>query len=219
MSEETGPDPVRVLIVDDHEVVLRGLTVVFGLWRDVALVGEARDGEGAVAAYSRLRPDVVLLDLQMEPVGGIEALRRIRDDDGRARVIALTSFVDAEHVLPALEAGASGYILKTADPDEIHAAIRSVAAGQSVYDPDVMDALAQGVQERATAAQLTARERDVLRLVAEGMTNQQIADTLFIGVKTVKTHIGSIFAKIGVQDRTQAAVYALRHRLTDVTKN
>ena len=219
MSEETGPNRTRVLIVDDHDVVRRGLAAVFGLWRDVALVGEARDGAEAVAAYGRLRPDVVLLDLQMEPVGGIEALRRIRADDGRARVIALTSFVDAEHVLPALEAGASGYILKTADPDEIHAAIRNVAAGQSVYDPDVMDALAQGVQERATAAQLTVRERDVLRLVAEGMTNQQIADTLFIGVKTVKTHIGSIFAKIDVQDRTQAAVYALRHRLTDVTKN
>ena len=210
---------IRVLIVDDHEVVRRGLAAVLALWEEVELIGEARDGEQAVAAYGEWKPDVVLLDLRMEPVDGIEALRRIRESDPAARVIALTSFVDAQHVLPAVEAGASGYLLKTADPDEIVAAIRAVASGRSMFDQGVMEALAHGVQRRAVTAQLTEREREVLRLVAEGRSNQQIAEALFIGVKTVKTHISSIFAKIDVQDRTQAAVYALRHGLAGGVKD
>lgn len=216
----SGPGKrIRVLIVDDHEVVRRGLAAVLALWEEVELVGEARDGGQAVAAYGEWKPDVVLLDLQMEPVDGIEALRRIRESDPAARVIALTSFVDAQHVLPAVEAGAAGYLLKTADPDEIVAAIRAVASGRSMFDQGVMEALAHGVQRRAVAAQLTEREREVLRLVAGGKSNQQIAEALFIGVKTVKTHISSIFAKIDVQDRTQAAVYALRHGLADDVKD
>ncbi len=216
----SGPGKrIRVLIVDDHEVVRRGLAAVLALWEEVELVGEARDGGQAVAAYGEWKPDVVLLDLQMEPVDGIEALRRIRESDPAARVIALTSFVDAQHVLPAVEAGAAGYLLKTADPDEIVAAIRAVASGRSMFDQGVMEALAHGVQRRAVTAQLTEREREVLRQVAEGKSNQQIAEALFIGVKTVKTHISSIFAKIDVQDRTQAAVYALRHGLADDVKD
>ena len=216
----SGPGKrIRVLVVDDHEVVRRGLAAVLALWEEVELIGEARDGEQAVAAYGEWKPDVVLLDLRMEPVDGIEALRRIRESDPAARVIALTSFVDAGHVLPAVEAGAAGYLLKTADPDEIVAAIRAVASGRSMFDQGVMEALAHGVQRRAVTAQLTEREREVLRQVAEGKSNQQIAEALFIGVKTVKTHISSIFAKIDVQDRTQAAVYALRHGLADDVKD
>lgn len=207
--------PIRVLLVDDHQVVRRGLRAVLELERDIAVAGEAADGEEAVRLYEELRPDAVLLDLRMAPVGGIEALRRIRQFDGRARVIVLSSFVDAAHVMPAMEAGAHGYLLKTAEPEEIAAALRAAMAGRGTFDADVLHAAAAGMQTRAAAQELTEREREVLKLLAAGRSNQEIGDSLYIGLKTVKTHVSSILAKLGVGDRTQAAVYAIRHGLVD----
>ena len=207
--------PIRVLLVDDHQVVRRGLRAVLELERDIAVAGEAADGEEAVRMYEELRPDAVLLDLRMAPVGGIEALRRIRQFDGRARVIVLSSFVDAAHVMPAMEAGAHGYLLKTAEPEEIAAALRAAVAGRGTFDADVLHAAAEGMQTRAAAQELTEREREVLKLLAAGRSNQEIGDSLYIGLKTVKTHVSSILAKLGVGDRTQAAVYAIRHGLVD----
>jgi DNA-binding NarL/FixJ family response regulator len=207
MSDES----IRVVVVDDHHVVLRGLLAYLALDGGVRVVGTGRDGAQAAALYQELRPDVVLLDLQMEPVDGIEGLRMIRAIDAQARVIVLTSFVDAAHVLPTLRAGARGYLLKTADPQEIIAAVRTVAGGGTVFDPDVTAAVADGVRNDDALVQLTERELEVLKLIAAGLSNQEIGDALYIGVKTVKTHVSNILAKLGVYDRTQAAVFALRH--------
>jgi len=205
---------IRVLVVDDHQVVRRGLRAYLSLETDIEVVGEANDGASAVAEFARVKPDVTLLDLHMVPVDGVEALRRIRRNDGQARVIILTSFVDAAHVMPAIESGASGYLLKTSAPDEIAAAIRGVFAGGATYDTEAMQAMARGMHERSAASALTDRELDVLQLLAKGKSNQEIADELFIGLKTVKTHVSNILAKLEVADRTQAAVYALTHGLT-----
>ncbi len=216
---ETGQQAVsgiRVLIVDDHQVVRRGLRAYLSLEADIEVVGEAQDGESAVAEFVRTRPDVTLLDLHMAPVDGVEALQRIRRDDKQARVIILTSFIDVSHVMPAIEAGASGYLLKTSDPEELVGAIRGVFAGRATYDAEAMRAMAKGMRERATISTLTEREMDVLRLLARGKSNQEIADELFIGLKTVKTHVSNILAKLAVADRTQAAVYALTHGLGDM---
>lgn len=207
MSDES----IRVLVVDDHQVVLRGLLAYLTLDPGVRVVGTGCDGAEAAALYEELRPDVVLLDLQMEPVDGIEGLRMIRTIDSQARVIVLTSFVDAGHVLPTLRAGARGYLLKTAAPQEIIAAVRTVAGGGTVFDTDVTAAVAEGVRSDDALVQLTERELEVLKLIAAGLSNQEIGDALYIGVKTVKTHVSNILAKLGVYDRTQAAVFALRH--------
>lgn len=206
-------DIIRVLIVDDHQVVRRGLRAWLDMEHDLEVVGEAADGEQAVEQYKVLRPDVTLLDLRMEPVDGLDALRRIRATDESARIIVLTSFVDAAHVMPALEAGAQGYLLKTADPEEIAAAVRNARHGGKTYDPDVLSAVADGLATRTVWQELTEREKDVLRLIAAGKSNQEIAETLYIGLKTVKTHVSHIFSKLNVADRTQAAVYALKNGL------
>ncbi len=212
--ERDRQSTIRVLIVDDHQVVRRGLRAYLSLESDIEVVGEAQDGESAVAEFARVRPDITLLDLHMVPVDGVEALRRIRRNDEQARVIVLTSFIDAAHVLPAMEAGAAGYLLKTSDPNEIAAAIRGAFAGRATYDAEAMQAMAKGMRARATMSLLTERELDVLRLLARGKSNQEIGDELFIGLKTVKTHVSNILAKLEVTDRTQAAVYALTHGLT-----
>ncbi len=212
--ERDRQSTIRVLIVDDHQVVRRGLRAYLSLESDIEVVGEAQDGESAIAEFARVRPDVTLLDLHMVPVDGVEALQRIRRNDERARVIVLTSFIDAAHVLPAMEAGAAGYLLKTSDPNEIVAAIRGVFAGRATFDAEAMQAMAKGMRARATMSLLTERELDVLRLLARGKSNQEIGDELFIGLKTVKTHVSNILAKLEVTDRTQAAVYALTHGLT-----
>lgn len=202
---------INVLIVDDHQVVRRGLAAYLELDARVCVVGEAADGGEACEKYERLRPDVVLLDLQMEPIDGLEALRRIRAFDPEARVIVLTSFVDSAHVIPAVEAGANGYLLKTADPDEIMGAVESAMHGRLVYDQVVMRALSSGARDRDLLKTLTEREREVLRLIAKGKSNQDIGEVLYIGLKTVKTHVSNILSKLEVADRTQAAVYALTH--------
>lgn len=204
-------EKITVLLADDHQVVRRGLRAYLWLEEDIEVVGEAEDGEEAIRLYQQLQPDVVLLDLQMAPVDGMTALRAIRALDAEARILILTSFVDAPHVAPAIESGATGYLLKTTEPEALIAAIRRARTGAPSYDPDAMRAMVDGMKQRAAVSELTERELEVLRLIAQGRSNQEISDTLFIGIKTVKTHVSNILAKLQVADRTQAAVYALNN--------
>ncbi len=203
--------PIKILIVDDHHVVRKGLKTVLGLEEDFVIIGEAEDGNDAWVQYQQLMPDIVLLDLQMEPVDGITALIAIKEVDPEAKVIVLTSFVDSAHVLPAIEAGATGYMLKTADPEEIADAIRAAHIGKGTFDQVAIQAMSEGMKNRAKFTELTDREREVLRLISKGKSNQEIGDQLFISIKTVKTHVSNILSKLDVEDRTQAAVYALRY--------
>jgi NarL family two-component system response regulator LiaR len=206
-------DPIRVLVVDDHAVVREGLRAFLDLQDGIEVVGEAEDGEEAVAAAERVRPDVVLLDLVMPRLDGIGALRRLRDRVPAARVIVLTSFLDDDKLLPALRAGAAGYLLKNAQPQELARAVRVAHAGETLLDPAVaarlVAALAADVEEDPLD-RLTPREREVLELIGRGFPNKRIAQELDISEKTVKTHVGRLLAKLGVDDRTQAAVLAVR---------
>ncbi|HEV7689046.1 MAG TPA: response regulator transcription factor, partial [Acidimicrobiia bacterium] len=215
--------PVRLLVVDDHPVVRPGLRTFLETRADFEVVGEAGDGETAVAEAARLRPDVILMDLVMPGVDGLEAIGRIRAADPRARILVLTSFASADQVLPALRAGAAGYLLKDAAPGDVEAAIRAVHRGEGLLDPAVTATVLAEVnrpgRDSPTAgsragdpgfATLTPRERQVLGLLGRGMTNAAIARELFVAEKTVKTHVSSILAKLRLADRTQAALYAAR---------
>jgi NarL family two-component system response regulator LiaR len=206
--------PVRLLVVDDHPVVRQGLRTFLETRPDFEVVGEAGDGEGAVAEAARLRPDVILMDLVMPGVDGLEATRRIRAADPRARILVLTSFASADQVLPALRAGAAGYLLKDAAPAEVEEAIRAVHRGEGLLDPAVTaTVLAEVARPQAADPgfdSLTPREREVLGLLGRGLTNAAIARELFVAEKTVKTHVSSILAKLRLSDRTQAALYAAR---------
>lgn len=206
---------IRVLVVDDHDMVRRGIVSYLETEQDIEVVGEAADGRQAVEAATRHRPDIILMDLIMEPVDGIEATRQIKSVLPDARIIVLTSFVDEEQIFPALEAGALSYLLKTSRADEILAAIRSALKGDSVIAPRVASKMLRRLQPQTCAphAALTPRELEVLALIGEGKTNQEISDILFIGIKTTKSHVSSILGKLGVEDRTQAAVYAHRNGL------
>lgn len=205
-------DQVKVLIVDDHPVVRQGLRTFLDLQEDITVVGEAADGRSGVAAAEELRPDVVLLDLRMPGSDGLEALRGLRERANPARVLVITSFTEPAAVLPAVRAGASGYVYKDIDPPALAAAIRSVHAGHVLLHPDVVRALA--ASEAAPAgSQLTAREREVLAELARGRSNREIARGLSLSEKTVKTHVSAILTKLGVQDRTQAALQAVRSGL------
>ncbi|MEU9581257.1 response regulator transcription factor [Streptomyces chilikensis] len=209
-------DPVKVLLVDDHQVVRRGLRTFLEVQDDIEVVGEAGNGEEGVARAQELRPDVVLLDIRMPGSDGIEALRRLRALGNPARVLVVTSFTERRTVVPALRAGAAGYLYKDVDPDALAAAIRSVHAGQTVLQPEVAEALLsqeQGAGEGRSAA-LTEREREVLDLIADGRSNREIARSLFLSEKTVKTHVSNILMKLDVADRTQAALWAVRHDLS-----
>ena len=200
------------MIVDDHAVVRGGLEQLLSTANDIDLVGSAPDGEVAVRVFEHERPDVVLMDLTMPVVDGIEATRRIIAADPEARVVVLTSFADDRHIADALQAGAIGYLLKHAEPDELLGAIRAAAAGDAPLDPKAARVLLQGSGVRS-AQKLSVREEEVLRLVAIGFANKQIARRLGISESTVKVHIGSIFRRIGVRDRTSAALWA-RENLT-----
>jgi DNA-binding NarL/FixJ family response regulator len=209
---------VRLLVVDDHPVVRQGLRTFLETRADFEVVGEAGDGETAVAEAARLQPDVILMDLVMPGVDGLEAINRIRAADPEARILVLTSFASADQVLPALRAGAAGYLLKDAAPAEVEAAIRAVHRGEGLLDPavtatvlaEVSRPTAEANETDAGFASLTRREREVLGLLGRGMTNAAIARELFVAEKTVKTHVSSILAKLRVADRTQAALYAAR---------
>ena len=204
---------IRVLIADDHAVVRQGLRTFLDLQADIDVVGEAADGEEAVAAAQEHAPDVILLDLAMPVLDGIGALRRLRDTTPAARVIVLTSFGEDERLFTALRAGATGYLLKDVEPAELVRAIRTAHAGQSSLSPAVaarvIEELASGGRRGAIDA-LTPRELEVLCLIARGRSNKRIALELGVAEKTVKTHVSHVLAKLGLSDRTQAALYAVR---------
>jgi DNA-binding NarL/FixJ family response regulator len=210
---------IRLLVVDDHPVVRQGLRTFLETRDDFEVVGEAGDGETAVAEAARLRPDVILMDLVMPGVDGLDAIGRIRSAEPGARILVLTSFASADQVLPALRAGAAGYLLKDAAPAEVEAAIRAVHRGDGLLDPAVTATVLAEVARPGPATRdrpdpgfesLTPREREVLGLLGRGMTNAAIARELFVAEKTVKTHVSSILAKLRLADRTQAALYAAR---------
>jgi two-component system, NarL family, response regulator LiaR len=209
---------IRVLIADDHAVVREGLRAFLALQDDVEVVGEAADGEEAVQAVARLEPDVALVDLVMPRVDGIEAIGRIRVQRPQTRVIVLTSFVDEDKMLPAVRAGAVGYLLKDVQPQDLVSAIRTVHGGGTLLHPTVVEELVREVSrddEAPTSNPLTAREREVLALIARGRANKAIAFELGVAEKTVKTHVSNILGKLGLTDRTQAALYAVREGLVD----
>jgi DNA-binding NarL/FixJ family response regulator len=213
----TDRQPIRVLLVDDHAVVRRGLLGFLELLDDITVVGEADNGRTALEVARSVQPDVVLMDLLMPEVDGIAATASIKSEMPDVEVVALTSFVEEARVTAALEAGASGFILKDAEADDVANAIRAAYRGEVRLDPAVAGLLARRVRERASAppAQeaLTDREREVLALVARGLSNKAIAERLAITERTARTHVSNILGKLGLASRTQAALYAVEHKL------
>jgi DNA-binding NarL/FixJ family response regulator len=215
---------IRVLVVDDHAVVRRGLLAFLDSEPDLEVVGDADGGEGALDLLARLdaegrRPDVVVMDLQMEPLDGIESTRQIRARYDDVEVVALTSFGEEERVHAALEAGASGYLLKDAEADEVAAGVRAAHRGELRLDPTVAGRLMSSLRaapHEDVALELTSRELEVLRLVGEGKANKQIAADLRISDRTARTHVSNILRKLGLSSRTQAALWAVREGLMDV---
>ncbi|MCX2182922.1 response regulator transcription factor [Streptomyces sp. SKN60] len=212
---------IRVLLVDDHQVVRRGLRTFLEVQEDIEVVGEASDGAEGVARAEELRPDVVLMDVKMPGTDGIEALRKLRELANPARVLVVTSFTEQRTVVPALRAGASGYVYKDIDPDALAGAIRSVHAGHVLLQHEVADALLSQDEQgggpgggSGRGSTLTEREREVLGLIADGRSNREIARALVLSEKTVKTHVSNILMKLDLADRTQAALWAVRHGLT-----
>lgn len=210
---------IRVVVVDDHALVRAGLSQLLGASDDIDVVATAGDGEEATATVAEHRPDVVLMDLSMPGVDGLEATRRIRAADPDAVVVALTSFSDAPQVLAALDAGAVGYLLKDAAPDELRTGVRAAARGESPLSPRAARALVASRAEGHSPVELSPRERDVLGCVAQGLPNKLIARRLEISEKTVKAHLTSIYQQIGVTDRTQAALWAQRNALGPENRN
>ena len=220
---DTDTDRIRVLIVDDHSVVRMGLKVFFDLQPDIEVVGEAADGSEGVAMARRLEPDVVLMDLLMPTMDGVTAIGRIKAERPGIEIVTMTSFIEEEQVTAALEAGASGYVLKDAEAEEVAAAVRAAYAGEVHLDPAVARLLAQRMRNKRTASDdlaepLTERERDVLRLLGQGMSNKEIGSTLFITERTARTYVSNILGKLGLASRTQAALYAVEHKMVDAPK-
>lgn len=209
-----GEQRIRVVIVDDHVLVRSGLEVVLGMFDDIELAGQAGDGEEAVRLCRELRPDVVLMDLVMPGVSGVEATRQILATSPGTKVVALTSFTDDALIGETLRAGAIGYLMKNVSADQLADAVRAAHAGRSTLAPEAADALVRSVSAPPPGADsLTAREREVLKLMADGLTNADIAERLVIGVATVKTHVSSIISKLGVATRTEATATAIRRGL------
>ncbi|MET7677444.1 response regulator transcription factor [Streptomyces seoulensis] len=211
-------EPIRVLLVDDHQVVRRGLRTFLEVQDDIEVVGEAADGAEGIARAEELRPAVILMDVLMPGTDGLDALRGLRERGNPARVLIVTSFTERRTVVPALRAGAAGYVYKDVDPDALAAAIRSVHAGHILLQPEVAEALL--TQDGPNSGQgrggsLTEREREVLGLIADGRSNREIARALVLSEKTVKTHVSNILMKLDLADRTQAALWAVRHGMTD----
>jgi two-component system, NarL family, response regulator LiaR len=209
---------IRVLVADDHAVVRQGLRTFLELQEDIEVVADVADGRQALAAVAEHDPDVVLMDLVMPDVDGVEAIRRIVSERPRIRVIALTSFLDDDKLFPAVRAGAAGYVLKDVEPAELVKAIRTVHAGEGLLHPAVAARLMEEVAAaggQAAPENLTPREREVVGLIARGQSNKRIALELGISEKTVKTHVSSILGKLGLTDRTQVALLAVRERWVD----
>lgn len=221
--KQTAGQPIRLLIVDDHPLFRKGVRLYLDVIPDVQVLGEAKNGEEALEMLAEHTVDVVLLDLQMPGMDGIEATRRIIEHDAGVRVLILTSFGGWERVYAAMKTGAAGYVLKDAEPDELVAAIRAVAAGGSYLSEQATAQLLRHLDARpdveAASDQplepLTEREQEVLRLIALGQSNREIAAHLFLSETTVKTHVANILQKLKVKSRTQAALYAMRRQFTD----
>jgi DNA-binding NarL/FixJ family response regulator len=231
MTDAPGPAPIRVLIADDQRVVREGLSMLIGLIDDVKVVGVACDGAEAVRLAEAQQPDVILMDLRMPDLDGIAATAQLRERLPAARVLVLTTYADEDAIVPALQAGARGYLTKDASAEQIETAIRAVHAGQTHLDPAVQERLvaavisrppspdfadpgSPGARARRPPDGLTTREAEVLSLLASGLSNAEIAQRLYLSHATVKTHINRIFAKTGVRDRAQAVRYAYQHGLT-----
>ncbi|MET3576608.1 response regulator [Bhargavaea ullalensis] len=208
---------IRVMLADDHEMVRIGVAAFLQLQPDMEVVGEAADGCEAVKLALELRPDIILMDMVMPELNGAEATAAIIREWPEAKIMVVTSFLDDDKVYPALEAGAVSYILKTSKAQRIADAIRDTLGGQTVLEPEVTTKMMQRMRgvERLPHEDLTAREMEILLLIAKGKTNQDIADELFIALKTVKTHVSNLLSKLEVDDRTQAAVYAYQNGLVE----
>jgi two-component system, NarL family, response regulator LiaR len=207
---------IKVVFVDDHEMVRIGVSSYLSAQPDIEVIGEAGNGKEGVELALSLRPDIILMDLVMKEMDGIEATRQIIEKWPEAKIIIVTSFLDDEKVYPALEAGATSYMLKTSKASEIANAVRVTYSGQPVLEPEVTGKMMLKMRQKNTLLpheELTEREMEVLKHIAEGKTNQEIADELFIALKTVKTHVSNILSKLQVQDRTQAVIYAFRHSI------
>ena len=216
-----APEKIKVLIVDDHQVVRQGLRTFLELQEDVLVVGEAGDGQAAIEMVQQLNPDIVLMDLVMPNLDGISATRQVKSLGPDVKVIALTSFTEDDKVFPAIQAGASSYLLKDVSPDDLVDAIRAVHRGEARLHPDIARKLMKQVAQQTSPPHeshledLTEREREVVNLVAKGRSNQEIANELVISEKTVKTHVSNILGKLQLEDRTQLAIYAIKKGLVN----
>ncbi|MCH6269342.1 response regulator [Neobacillus citreus] len=211
---------IRILIADDHHVVRRGLAFFLRTQNDLDVIGEAANGEEAVELAKSLKPDLILMDLVMPEMDGIQATTIIKKEQPEIKIMMLTSFSDQDHVIPALEAGASGFQLKDIQPDELVTSIKRIMSGENQLHPKATSHLLANLSsknkpERNLIEELTKRELDVLKEIAKGKSNKEIAGALFITEKTVKTHVSNLLAKLELADRTQAALYAVRNRLVD----
>jgi len=214
---------IRILIADDHAIVRKGIRALLATEADIEVVGEAADGKEAVEKAERLHPDVILMDLVMPGMDGIEATRRITTRQPEIRILVLTSFAEDEKVFPALKAGALGYLLKDAGPEELVRAIRQVYCGESSLHPaiarKVLQELSRPPERPPTPEPLTERELEVLRLIAKGKSNREIAEELVISEATVRTHVSNILGKLQLASRTQAALYALREGIAELSES
>ncbi|WP_350369206.1 response regulator transcription factor [Bacillus cereus] len=208
---------IKVLLVDDHEMVRMGVSAYLSTQPDIEVVGEAENGRKGSELALQLRPDIILMDLVMDEMDGVEATRAIIQEWPEAKIVVVTSFLDDEKLYPVIEAGATSYLLKTSRASDIADAVRAIYDGETVLEPKVTGKMMSRMRQKKEQPlhdDLTEREFEILLLIAEGKSNQEIADELFIALKTVKTHVSNILNKLNVSDRTQAVIYAFRHQLT-----
>jgi NarL family two-component system response regulator LiaR len=219
-EEQTQEQAIRVLIVDDHKIVRKGLNVLLSTVQGIEVVGEAQDGAEAVEKAASLTPDVVLMDLVMPKMDGIEATQRISETQPKTKILVLTSFAADDKVFPAVKAGALGYLLKDTSPEELLEAIRRVHRGEPSLEPviarKVLHEISHPGRENPTTDPLTERELEVLRLISQGLSNKEIASKIFVAEWTVRTHVSNILSKLHLASRTQAALYALRSGLASL---
>ncbi|CAC7213291.1 Two component transcriptional regulator VraR, LuxR family [Staphylococcus aureus] len=205
---------IKVLFVDDHEMVRIGISSYLSTQSDIEVVGEGASGKEAIAKAHELKPDLILMDLLMEDMDGVEATTQIKKDLPQIKVLMLTSFIEDKEVYRALDAGVDSYILKTTSAKDIADAVRKTSRGESVFEPEVLVKMRNRMKKRAELYEmLTEREMEILLLIAKGYSNQEIANASHITIKTVKTHVSNILSKLEVQDRTQAVIYAFQHNL------